>query len=116
MLNCELLAVIPEVDGELIKLPQCGWINTYAERHRPLPLAASVDADEPIFEGLRIIVGAVLDAGSDFCEHRSNVRTLPACFNRLLRKQPARGCASFLAAQPPALAAGHCFTPAQIAS
>ena len=60
LLNCEILAIISEVDSELINLSQRDRIDTYAECHRSLPLAASVDADEPIFEGLRIVVGRLI--------------------------------------------------------
>ena len=60
LLNCEVLPIISEVDGELINLSQRNRIDTYAERHISLPLPASVDADEPIFESIRIVVGRLI--------------------------------------------------------
>jgi hypothetical protein len=59
LLNRKLVAVITEVAGELINVRLRNRINTEAKRHTSLSLATSIDTDQSILEGLRVIVDGV---------------------------------------------------------
>jgi hypothetical protein len=59
LLDGKLFAVFTEEAGELIDVGLCSRINPETKRHTPLLLGTSIDADQSILEGLRVVFDGV---------------------------------------------------------